>query len=327
MELNHSRENILIIDDTPENLTVLRQILAEHGYRVRPALSGEIALKTIQADLPDLILLDIVMPGMDGYEVCASLKAEEASRDIPVIFISALNDTEDKVRAFSEGGVDFISKPFNAKEVMARVNTHLTLRSQQKELTKQNEQLIKKNSLINEQKEKLKMLAAKDFLTGLSNRRDFLEKAQQEEKRYTRSKRSFTFIMLDIDHFKNVNDTYGHDCGDTVLVGVAKTLEQSLRDQDMVARWGGEEFICLLPETELDGARHVAEKIRKSVAANGHKCSSGDIGVTVTLGVSIYSGNYSLEECIGHADIALFAGKKQGRNQVAIADYSFANKR
>jgi DNA-binding response OmpR family regulator len=129
MESNPPRKNILIVDDTPENLTVLRQILTEDGYRVRPALSGEIALKTIQADIPDLILLDIVMPGMDGFEVCSKLKVQEKTRDVPIIFISALSEIEDKMRAFSQGGVDYISKPFNTEEVLARVKTHLTLYS------------------------------------------------------------------------------------------------------------------------------------------------------------------------------------------------------
>lgn len=311
--------NILIVDDTPNNLSVLRQILTEQGHRVRPALSGEIALKTIQADLPDLILLDILMPGMDGYEVCGKIKQNEHTRDIPIIFISALNEIEDKMRAFSEGGVDYISKPFHTEEVLARVNTHLTLRSQQKALTKQNEELKDKNTLIHEQTEKLKMLAAKDFLTGLSNRRDFLEKAQIEEKRFKRTKRPFSFIMLDLDHFKNINDTYGHDCGDTVLIGVARSLENTLRDQDLVARWGGEEFICLLPETDTTGAGNVAGKIRTVLAEARHRCSTVEIEVTVTLGVCVYQGDANLEECINRADQALYQGKEQGRNQVNIA--------
>jgi diguanylate cyclase (GGDEF)-like protein len=318
MEIKQHLENILIVDDTPENLTVLRKILTEHGYRVRPALNGEIALKTVQADLPDLILLDIIMPGMDGYEVCERLKAREDTRDVPIIFISALSEIEDKMRAFSEGGVDYISKPFHAEEILARVDAHLTLRSQQKALAEQNEELKQKNALIREQAEKLKMLASKDFLTGLSNRRDFLEKAQQEERRYKRTKRTFAFILLDIDYFKKVNDTYGHDCGDAVLVEVARSLGKTLRGQDVVARWGGEEFICLLPETDLDGARHVAEKIRESSESAGHRCGSDDIAVTVTLGVSVFDGNFSLEECIGRADKAMYKGKQMGRNRVEI---------
>jgi len=147
---NRSHKNILIVDDTPENLTVLRQILHEQGYRVRPALSGEIALKTIQADRPDLILLDIVMPGMDGYEVCAELKADKTTRDIPVIFISALKEIEDKMRAFSKGGVDYISKPFQAEEILARVKTHLTLYSLVNRLEEKNIKLQKALNEVNQ---------------------------------------------------------------------------------------------------------------------------------------------------------------------------------
>lgn len=143
MARNHSYKDIVVVDDTPENLTVLRQILTEHGYRVRPALSGEIALKTIQAELPDLILLDIVMPDMDGYEVCKKLKSDKATRDIPVIFISALKEVDDKMRAFSHGGVDYISKPFQAEEVLARIHTHLTLYSLVNRLADKNARLQK----------------------------------------------------------------------------------------------------------------------------------------------------------------------------------------
>jgi PleD family two-component response regulator len=155
MEEKHSRKNILIVDDTPENLTVLRQILTEDGYRVRPALSGEIALKTVQADLPDLILLDIVMPGMDGFEVCRKLKAREKTRDVPIIFISALSEIEDKMRAFSQGGVDYISKPFNTEEVLARVKTHLTLYSLVNSLEQKN---IKLKKVLDEVKQLQGML-------------------------------------------------------------------------------------------------------------------------------------------------------------------------
>ncbi len=143
MDSNNSQKNILIVDDTPENLTVLRRILTEQGYRVRPALSGEIALKTIQTDPPDLILLDIVMPGMDGLEVCRKLKEGEETREVPIIFISALNEIEDKMRAFSQGGVDYISKPFQKEEVLARVKTHLTQSTLINSLEKKNHELKK----------------------------------------------------------------------------------------------------------------------------------------------------------------------------------------
>jgi diguanylate cyclase (GGDEF)-like protein len=313
-------QGIVIVDDTPDNLRLLVGILKERGYKVRPAPSGIRALATVRKEPPDLILLDIMMPGMDGYEVCKQLKVDERTKDIPVVFLSALNEVFDKVKAFKAGGVDYISKPFQVEEVLARVNTHLTIRAQQKALTLQNKELMKKNALITEQTKKLELLATKDFLTGLSNRRDFLEKVQQEEKRSKRTNRLFALIMLDIDHFKNVNDTYGHECGDKVLVSVARGLEKALRAQDILARWGGEEFVCLLPETEVDGAKHAAEKIRTTVETLQHDCIDVPVSVTVTLGICVYDGSYSIEECIRRADDALYEGKKRGRNQVVVSD-------
>ncbi len=311
--------DVVIVDDTPDNLRFLVGILQESGYRVRPAPSGEYALTTSMKEPPALILLDIMMPDMDGYEVCKRLKADELTKDIPIIFLSALNEVFDKVKAFKVGGLDYIAKPFQVDEVLARVKTHLKIHSQQKSLALQNEELIKMNTKITEQAAKLEYLARTDFLTGLSNRRDFQELVQKEEKRFWRTKKPFSFILLDIDHFKGVNDTYGHDCGDVVLVGVSRSLEKALRGQDVVARWGGEEFICLLPETEIEGARRVAEKIRESVAGVTHKCDTYEIAVTVTLGLSDFGGDCSVEECISQADSALYIGKKEGRNQVAVS--------
>lgn len=313
-------QGIVIVDDTPDNLRLLVGILKERGYKVRPAPSGVRAIATVRKEPPDLILLDIIMPEMDGYEVCKCLKADELTRDIPIVFLSALNEVFDKVKAFKAGGVDYISKPFQVEEVLARVNTHLTIRAQQKALTLQNEELMKKNAFITEQTKKLELLATRDFLTGLTNRRYFLEKAQQEENRFKRTNRLFAFIMLDIDHFKHLNDTYGNECGDKVLVGVSRGFERAMRAQDILARLGGEEFLCLLPETEAEGGKLAAEKIRTTIEAYRHNCIDASVSVTVTLGVSVYDGSCSIEECIRSADDALYEGKKGGRNQVVISD-------
>lgn len=311
--------SIVIVDDMPDNLRLLAGILKDKGYKVRPAPSGTRALATIHKEPPELILLDIMMPGMDGYEVCRQLKAKQGTKDIPIIFLSALNEVFDKVKAFKAGGVDFITKPFQVEEVLARVRTHLTIRAQQKALALQNEELLKKNALITEQAKKLELLATKDFLTGLSNRRDFLERAGQEEKRFKRIGRPFSFIMLDIDHFKKVNDTYGHTCGDEVLGQVSRALEKALRAQDVLARWGGEEFICLLPETGADGAKSAAEKIRTDMERQRHACIASDLSITVTLGVCVYDGSCTIDEAIRRADDALYKGKKDGRNQVVVS--------
>jgi diguanylate cyclase (GGDEF)-like protein len=320
MEINYfTEQSIVIVDDMPDNLRLLAEIIQKRGYKVRPAPNGTRALATIRKEPPSIILLDIMMPDMDGYEVCQQLKADEKTKDIPVIFLSALNEVFDKVKAFKVGGVDYISKPFQVEEVLVRINTHLTISAQQKTLSLQNEKLKKKNAIIIEQKEKLELLAAKDFLTDLSNRRDFLEKALQEGERTRRTARPYSIILLDIDYFKKVNDTYGHECGDQVLIKVARSLEKALRAQDIVARWGGEEFICLLPETEVDGAQHVAEKIRSTIESQSNDCSEIPVSITTTLGISVYDDKSSIEECINRADNALYQGKEQGRNQVVVA--------
>lgn len=311
---------IVIVDDMLDNLRLLARILKDRGYKVRPVTNGARALATIHKELPELIILDIMMPDMDGYEVCRCLKADERTQDIPILFLSALNEVFDKVRAFKAGGVDFITKPFQVEEVLVRVRTHLTIRAQQKALSFQNEELLRKNELITEQTKKLELLATHDFLTGLSNRRDFLRMAEQEVKRFKRTGRPFALILLDIDHFKRVNDTYGHTCGDRVLTNVSRTLEKALRAQDILARWGGEEFLCLLPETGVDGARNAAEKIRVDVENLGHDCIDVDIPITVTLGACVYDDSCAIEECIRRADDALYGGKKRGRNQVVMAD-------
>jgi diguanylate cyclase (GGDEF)-like protein len=312
-------QSIVIVDDMPDNLRLLAGILKDWGYKVRPAPNATRALATIQKEPPALILLDIMMPDMDGYEVCRQLKADQRTSDIPIIFLSALNEVFDKVKAFKAGGVDFITKPFQVEEVLARVRTHLIIRAQQEALAKKNQELEKKNSLITEQAKKLEQLATKDHLTGLSNRRDFQDKTNREVERVKRNQKPFAMIMIDIDHFKQVNDTHGHDFGDKVLAAVGHGLEKMLRAQDIVARWGGEEFIALLPETDADGAQHVAEKIRKEIAAGRHHLEDISISITVTMGIAMFDGFGSLEDCIKKADHALYVGKKEGRNRVILA--------
>lgn len=311
-----AEQSIVIVDDLPDNLRLLSQMLKEEGYRVRPASNGKRALATIEKEPPDLILLDITMPEMDGYEVCRQLKANASTCEIPVIFLSALNEVFDKVKAFQVGGVDYISKPFQVEEVLVRINTHLTIRSQRQTLIQQNQELKKKNTLIKEQSEKLKLMACRDFLTGLANRRDFLDKAQKEESRFNRSGKPFSILLLDIDNFKNINDTYGHACGDRVIVNIARSLENTLRKQDIVARWGGEEFICLLPETDIENGSEVAEKIRSTVAGSKNEYAGDVVCVTATLGIAPFNGSAPLEECIKRADVALYRGKERGRNCV-----------
>ena len=304
-----SKGDIVIVDDNPDNLTLLATILREAGYRVRAAKSGAQALELISFQLPELIMLDIRMPQMDGFEVCRRLKADEKSRAIPVIFNSALDDTQDKVKGFEAGCVDYVAKPFEPAEVLARVTTQIELYRLRLKLEERNGQLRVAN-------ENLELAARTDALTGLANRRAFVEKAEDEIVRFRRTGRIFSIMLSDIDNFKRFNDTHGHSCGDYVLKEVAATLRHNIRQQDSVARWGGEEFIFLLPETEAKGAAIAGEKIRSLLEATIYNYEGQSLRITMTFGVSEFGENLSLDDCISRADEALYQGKAAGRNQV-----------
>ena len=324
--------NILIVDDTPENLTVLRQMLTEHGYRVRPALSGDIALKAVQADIPDLVLLDVMMPGMDGFEVCCKLKADENTHDVPVLFISALNETEDKVKGFQVGGVDFITKPFHTAEVLARVETHLTIRNMQKKIEAQNLQLMNEiderkraEKALEEVNLKLEVLASMDGLTEIPNRRQFDNYLQQEWKRMMREQTSIAVILCDIDFFKRYNDEYGHVAGDKCLKQVAQGIRRAVkRPTDLVARYGGEEFAVIMSNTDIAGAITVAEEIKKELKTLKIPHAKSDVGQHVSLSMGIDSlvpGQSDKPDLfVNSVDKYLYQAKEAGRDRIVASE-------
>ena len=302
----HQPANILAVDDTPANLQMLAAMLKDRGHKVRPVPSGKLALLAARRDPPDLILLDINMPEMNGYEVCQYLKADEQLKGIPVIFISALTEPLDKVKAFVMGGVDYITKPFQVEELHARVETHLTLRRLQIELEETNKRLAKANS-------RLELLAVTDGLTGLKNHRAFQEKLLEEVGRVARHPVSLSLLLLDVDHFKQFNDTFGHPAGDGVLTGVARLLEENSRATDFVARYGGEEFVILMPNTDQPGSLVLAEKVRKSVERSDWR----DRPITVSIGVTtMATANGDGMALVKEADAAMYHSKKNGRNCV-----------
>ena len=324
--------DILIVDDTTENLTVLRQMLTANGYRVRPAINGEIALKTIQTSLPDLILLDIMMDGMDGFEVCRRLKSDAMAKDIPVIFISALNGTIDKVKAFQIGGVDYITKPFQVEEVLARVETHMKLHHMQKQVEEQNVRLqheITERKRVEAELEKsnreLARLASFDGLTRIANRRYFDHCLEKEWGRLARQKAELSLILCDIDFFKRYNDTYGHQIGDDCLKKVAQTIRRAIkRPADLVARYGGEEFVVLLPQTDLNGAVKIAEDIKREVRDLQIEHVKSDVSPYVSLSMGICTMRPDQEtlsaEIVAVADRALYQAKKTGRDRVETVE-------
>ncbi len=299
--------NVLLVDDTPANLDVLWKTLEADNYRVYIAKNGEQAIKMAFQIKPDLILLDIMMPGLDGFETCEQLKLNEETKNIPVIFITAKSDHEDIVRGFSLGGVDYVTKPFRQEEVCARVRTHLRLKKA----------LEEKENLI----EKLKISSKTDPLTNLLNRRGVTERIEIEMKRFERNKKCFSIILSDIDHFKNVNDTHGHEAGDQVLIEVGIIIKENCRKQDVASRWGGEEFLVKLPETDLEGGKLLAEKIRKEIELHDFIYQQQKIPVTMSFGISVFTENVkSIEDCIRQADNCLYKAKETGRNKVVIEE-------
>jgi diguanylate cyclase (GGDEF)-like protein len=311
--------DILVVDDTHDNLRLLSKLLIEQGYYVRPVSDGRRAISAIQDQRPDLILLDIMMPCMDGYEVCQHLQQDKLTSNIPIIFISALNETFDKVKAFSVGGRDYISKPFQEDEVLARVKTHLELKRSQEALENNISELQRANDELENAKGELLLAATTDPLTNLYNRRKFIELMEVESARFNRNASPFSLILSDIDNFKLFNDTYGHACGDFVLVSIAKNIQEILRTQDSLARWGGEEFIILLPDTSLEDGYNVAEKIRAAIASTVIKYANKKLTITMTFGLSEITPTISLDALINEADKALYKGKAASKNCVLKA--------
>lgn len=310
--IENSQIKILLTDDTPANLEIAGRVLEKEGYDLYIADSGFTALELSSETEFDLILLDIMMPEMDGFETCRRIRESEENRGIPIIFLTAKADIESVVKGFELGAVDYIRKPFNSLELKARVKNHV-------ELKKIREELERKNIRLQEAYERLGVLARTDPLTGLLNRREVLERMEYEMVKHERNKRPFSIIIGDIDFFKQVNDTYGHQFGDQVLISIAELLRQSCRKQDSVSRWGGEEFLLLLPDTDEQGSAVLAEKLRLAVQQTAFQCGGADVKVTITFGVSSFKPLQSVDDLISGADRALYQGKKEGRNCVCSA--------
>jgi diguanylate cyclase (GGDEF)-like protein len=482
------KANILVVDDIPENLTILTNILTERGYTVRPAINGQIALKAARHVPPDLILLDIMMPGMDGYEVCRQLKASEQTREIPVIFISALDDAGDKIKAFERGGVDYVTKPFEAGEVIARVENHLALRRMQRQLQAQNFQLqqeiqertrmeaalrqynqelslmntmssllqscrseadmdsiltncceqlfpadsgylamldeagnflhqrcawggyretgrsfsirdyplLASDALVDDEEQRagelgilfepapadskrclaitistaetmfgafviiyqqghdletskqnsamkwmvansvvehyslalanirlrevLRLEAIRDPLTGLFNRRYMEEALQREAHRADRNHAEIGILMLDIDHFKALNDAHGHDAGDVVLEHLGELLTKSIRGGDIACRYGGEEFLVILRDISSNAIEQRAYTLLEQIRALRIPYQEQQFLITVSIGVAMFPKHGSdVQHVVTVADGALYRAKHQGRDQFVIA--------
>ena len=294
---------ILVVDDAMENVQILHAALQEE-HEVLFALDGPRALEIARNQRPDLILLDAVMPGMDGHAVCRALQGAPETADIPIIFVTALSSPEDETRALDDGAADFISKPVNAAVVRARVRTQLT---------------------VKRQRDALRALILTDALTGVANRRAFDERLATEWRRCGRAGLAVSLILVDIDHFKLYNDHYGHQAGDATLVQVAGAMRRAAaRSQDLVARYGGEEFVILLPQLDGKGATGVARRLMAELErmALPHAASPTAPFLTVSMGIScMVPGEHSMPaDLIQVADALLYQAKAEGRNRYRTSE-------
>lgn len=302
---NRNTHTILAVDDSPENLDLIKNILEPH-YTVKVAVHSELALHIATSQLPDLILLDIMLDDMDGYEICHQLKSADKTRNIPIIFLTAKHSEEDEVHGFRIGGSDYITKPFSPSIVLARVRTQIQLKT--------------KSDL-------LEKLASLDGLTEIPNRRAFDAALERQWNQSKRTGMPLSLLIADIDNFKQFNDYFGHPMGDECLKTVARALQKiTHRPEDLVARLGGEEFSILLPNTDSIGALMRAEQYRETIESLKirHTQNNPNTFVTISIGVATLQAHTfdDVASLLKAADDALYQAKHQGRNRICANNLS-----
>jgi len=308
-----SKAKVLLVEDDVIQAAATKEILMKVGYEVLHAEDGINAIRLVKSEKPDIILLDVVLPGMDGYEVCRWLKIEETTKGIPVIMLTMKKELSDKISGLQIGADDFLPKPYNELELNARIYALLRTKGLQDELRLKNRQL-------EELLDKVNYMAITDVLTGLYNRRRFHDVLSTEYERAKRYAVPFSLVMLDIDYFKKVNDTYGHSVGDVVLREVATILKNSIREIDTAARYGGEEFVVVLPNTEKENAQIFAERIRQAIERHAFSGVNKNITVSIGIGGMPDAKVEDEDKLIRCADFALYRAKQSGRNRTVMAE-------
>lgn len=293
-------KRVLVADDSKLNIAMITDILRSEGYEVFSVNSGLDVMDSAYRIKPDIILLDLIMPGKDGFTVCSELKCNHDLRNIPVIMVTARTEARYLKMALEIGAFDYIRKPMDAIEIIARLKSALRYKEYQ---------------------DKLEEMAMKDGLTGLYNHALLIDLLSKEHSKQSRKEGNLAFVMLDIDFFKNVNDTYGHLQGNEVLKGMAKIMLSSIRESDIAGRYGGEEFALILPEIPKDKVILVCERIRRRVALYPFEVQGQTINITVSIGVCYKPGDsaISYNDMIRLADDALYEAKHSGRNNVKVS--------
>jgi diguanylate cyclase (GGDEF)-like protein len=297
---------VLVVEDDREIRDMVTMMVKSMGYTVVTAVNGKDAFARLRECAVDIVLLDLMMPEMDGFEFCQQVREDTSLHDLHIIITSARDALEDKVRGLELGAADYLTKPFSLTELQARI--------------KVGERIVRYQKTLQAQQTQLEHLAREDALTGLANRRRFEERAREELLRAGRYQHALSVLLADLDHFKAINDTYGHSYGDTVLKGMGQTLARHCRSSDLCARYGGEEFAILLPETQLAEARLVSERLCTAVQNLTFTQAAREVHVTASFGIACVdtTNPQALEVLMEQADQALYAAKHNGRNRVEV---------
>ena len=297
---------ILVVEDDRVTREYVSGLLRGAGMSVRALESGSAAVDLARHGKVDLVLLDVVMPGISGVDVCRMIKSVTADSFVPVILVTAKADTASRVEGLRIGADDYVCKPFDERELLARIEGMLRIKKMHDE--------------VNKARSRLQELAVRDDLTGLFNFRYLHTRLHEEFKRAERYREPLACAMIDIDGFKGFNDDYGHDVGDQVIRGVARRLEESLREIDVVARYGGDEFLLILPSTHFSGALTVADRTWRSVGERPFEINGAPLKVTCSIGVALYPSRDvgSKDEVLKAADAALYQAKDEGRNRICV---------
>jgi diguanylate cyclase (GGDEF)-like protein len=312
---------VLVVDDEPTSLRLVDALLKKEGHEVTTATNGHEALALALENPPQMVVTDWMMPGMDGVQLCRHLRSNDAGRDLYILILTGRSEEERIVEAFEAGADDHVAKPVNQKLLLARIRPGVRVIKLQESLRAQVRQKEEANRKLAVEKRRFKVASMTDALTELPNRRYAMKRLEKEWATSERSGLPLSVILLDIDHFKKVNDTYGHDVGDEVLKSTANAIHRVLRTSDTCTRMGGEEFLVICPGTPLDGAVLLADRIRAAVEANDVPWKGFDQRkVTISLGVGCTSlaGIDSIDELLKIADEAVYPAKGQGRNRVAL---------
>lgn len=297
---------VLVAEDDATTRDYLSTLLRAHGMQVIIAEDGHHALAKARDAQPDLALLDIIMPGIDGLDCCRLIKGITQDGFLPVVLLTARSDTDSRVSGLRIGADDYVCKPFDERELLARINNLLRLK--------------RLHDQINNAKERLAALAVQDDLTGLYNYRYLQTRLTEEFKRAERYREPLSCVMIDVDHFKRINDRFGHDAGDRTLRDTAQRLLKSVREIDVVARYGGEEFLLVLPSTNFSGALSVAERVWRSIGGEPFELPNARERITASVGVAVYPSRdiKTKDQLLKAADRALYQAKHEGRDRICV---------